>query len=376
MHAVLRKKLQSCAQNCIQWSHRNVSTQRFPYYARFVPTECLILFLVHDCCCQDHAPTSWTSIIWRSSIQATILGQVDLITGDANLSDNKGNKHAGIVIEVLEDVISTEWYHLQYFMVHAVCCSMQDVANEETDLDCALCVSLFYNNQQLTASDDQRPKPIVENGPYWEDYIHNELERPKYLTNFDWCRSYTDKNWHSPLMVRIHVHAKRRNKGKGSHHEQEEEHRYYGPYSRQSSSSYSYADSQHQESLWNTTKMGMSCNYSSPCSCVCSRKKPISDPVRFLIQQVQVPISRQRLLHCAQFFNVRGHLTRHSFVSEFVFSNSDFRFLACVHAQSMTLYVSLAVFIFQILFYWKKHAAVQFFFVSVCFLFFIFWETL
>ena len=117
-----------------------------------------------------------------------------MITGDANLSDNKGNKHAGIVIEVLEDVISVfnQILNQQNGITYNISWSMQSAApcktlpyNEETDLDCALCISLFYNNQQLTASDDQRPKPIVENGPYWEDYIHNELERPKYLTHFD-----------------------------------------------------------------------------------------------------------------------------------------------------------------------------------------------
>ena len=31
------------------------------------------------------------------------------------------------------------------------------------------------------------------------DYIHNELERPKQLSNFDLCLQHTDCAWHSPL---------------------------------------------------------------------------------------------------------------------------------------------------------------------------------
>ena len=67
-----------------------------------------------------------------------------------------------------------------------------------------MCISesLFYSKQD---SDSKRPTPYVAS----TDYIHNELERPKQLSNFDLCLQHTDCAWHSPLVVRISSHSTR-----------------------------------------------------------------------------------------------------------------------------------------------------------------------
>ena len=37
------------------------------------------------------------------------------------------------------------------------------------------------------------------------DYLHNVLERPRQLSNYDLCLRQTDCDWHRPFIVRIHV---------------------------------------------------------------------------------------------------------------------------------------------------------------------------
>ena len=37
------------------------------------------------------------------------------------------------------------------------------------------------------------------------DYLHNVLERPRQLSNYDLCLRQTDCDWHRPFIVRIHT---------------------------------------------------------------------------------------------------------------------------------------------------------------------------
>ena len=63
-----------------------------------------------------------------------------------------------------------------------------------------------------------RPEPLLASSRLAQDYIHNELERPKQLSNFDLCLKATDGDWHLPLIFRARAHATRnlRTRSQGS----------------------------------------------------------------------------------------------------------------------------------------------------------------
>ena len=51
--------------------------------------------------------------------------------------------------------------------------------------------------------------PLLGQSNLATDYIHNELERPKQLTNYDLRLRRTADDCHLPLIVRVHAHATR-----------------------------------------------------------------------------------------------------------------------------------------------------------------------
>ena len=74
--------------------------------------------------------------------------------------------------------------------------------NVNANLDCMLCISLFYNKQ---LSENERPPVLVPDRRLAHDYLHNILERPRQLSNYDLCLRQTDCDWHRPLIVRVHA---------------------------------------------------------------------------------------------------------------------------------------------------------------------------
>ena len=186
----------------------------------------------------------------RAIFAKALMSYVDFITGDFNLfanrqfkTDTGGTYIGGVVVEVLEDV------------VNATITQGSQTAN----LDCMLCVSIFYNRQGF---DTERPERITPHLHLAPDYIHNISERPRQLSCYDVCVKQTENDWHIPLIVRTSAYATRNKRTRGQHsqdlrHQRYREYwyrsernqpsysRYYGghqrqdhgPYSRSSSSS-------------------------------------------------------------------------------------------------------------------------------------------
>ena len=44
------------------------------------------------------------------------------------------------------------------------------------------------------------------------DYLHSIAERPRQLSNYDFCLGQTDCDWHLPLIVRVHAFHLRNNR--------------------------------------------------------------------------------------------------------------------------------------------------------------------
>ena len=165
-----------------------------------------------------HNALSLVKLHLRVIFAKALFQQTDFITGDFNLfcnrqfhSDTGGIYWGGIVVEVLEDTISTMNRHLKFPITYNISSStsardvylqMQE-GDRGAGMDCMLCISLFYNKQQST----DRPIPTYRNMS--TDYLHNVLERPKRLTNLDLCLRQTDGDWHPPLIVRVSSHSTR-----------------------------------------------------------------------------------------------------------------------------------------------------------------------
>ena len=146
-----------------------------------------------------------------------LLAQVDFITGDFNLFCNRqfstdlgGSIYGGLVIEVLEDAVKEMNRHLLHRITYNVSSStpakevfeFMEHGNVNANLDCMLCISLFYNKQ---LSEKERPPTLVPDRELAHDYLHNILERPRQLSNYDLCLRQTDCDWHRPLIVRVHA---------------------------------------------------------------------------------------------------------------------------------------------------------------------------
>ena len=146
-----------------------------------------------------------------------LLAQVDFITGDFNLfcnrqflSDIGGSAYGGLVIEVLDDAVR----HLNTHFLHKVTYNVSsstpasevydfmEHGNINVNLDCMLCISLFYNKQQ---PENERPPTLIPDRELAHDYLHSIAERPRQLSNYDLRLGQTDCDWHRPLIVRVHA---------------------------------------------------------------------------------------------------------------------------------------------------------------------------
>ena len=140
------------------------------------------------------------------------MSYTDFITGDFNLfanrqfkTDRGGTCIGGVVVEVLEDVVATMNEHLNWknkitFNISSST-PPQDVFDTITqgsqtgNLDCMLCVSVFYNRQGF---DTDRPGRITPHLHLAPDYLHNVSERPRQLSCYDVCLKPSDNDWHIP----------------------------------------------------------------------------------------------------------------------------------------------------------------------------------
>ena len=98
---------------------------------------------------------------------------------------------------------------------------------EQQDIDCMICISLFYNKQEATTD---RPERISPDSHFF-DYCHSDLERPKQLSSYGLYLQSSDQAWHSPLVCRINAHCfkNQRTRSDQSHKKRlarEEEHGY------------------------------------------------------------------------------------------------------------------------------------------------------
>ena len=216
----------------------------------------------------------------RAIFAKALMSYTDFITGDFHLfanrqfkTDRGGAYIGGIVVEVLEDVVSAMNEHLepQKKITFNISSSTppQDVfdtittqGSQSGNLDCMLCISVFYNRQGY---DTARPAMITPHLHLAPDYLHNVSERPRQLSCYDVCLKPSDNDWHIPLIVRTSAYAthNKRTRGQfsqdlrnqryrdwqnrsyqyqqsryhGSHHRQD-----HGPYSRASSSTGKHLD--------------------------------------------------------------------------------------------------------------------------------------
>ena len=153
---------------------------------------------------------------------------VDFICGDFNQFANRqfsretgGSIFGGIVLEVLEDAIralNQQLWRENWITFNISSSSApQDVfdsvfANNHNEMDCMLCISLFYNKQKFQA---ERPPALTNEFSMSHDYIHSVSERPRQLTVYDLCLRATDTDWHSPLLVRVNSHALKNKRTRG-----------------------------------------------------------------------------------------------------------------------------------------------------------------
>ncbi len=146
-----------------------------------------------------------------------LLSQVDFITEDFNLFCNRqcstdlgGSMYGGIALEVLEDVVKETNKHLLHNITYTVSIStpakevfeFMQHGNINVNLDCMLCISVFYNKQ---LSEPERPPILIRARALAHDYLHDLLERSRQLSNYDICLRQTDCDSHRPLIVRMHA---------------------------------------------------------------------------------------------------------------------------------------------------------------------------
>ena len=153
---------------------------------------------------------------------------VDFICGDFNQFANRqfsretgGSIFGGIVLEVLEDAIralNQQLWRENWITFNISSSSApQDVydsvfANDHNEMDCMLCISLFYNKQKFQVD---RPPALTNEFSMSHDYIHSVSERPRQLTVYDLCLRATDTDWHSPLLVRVNSRALKNKRTRG-----------------------------------------------------------------------------------------------------------------------------------------------------------------
>ena len=146
-----------------------------------------------------------------------LLAQVDFITGDFNLfcnrqflSDLGGSVYGGLVMEVLDDAVRRLNRIFEHPVTYNVSSStpaselfdFMEHGNTNAEMDCMLCISLFYNKQRC----EERPPKLITQREIAHDYLHSISERPRQLSNYDMCLGQTDCDWHLPLIVRVHAH--------------------------------------------------------------------------------------------------------------------------------------------------------------------------
>ena len=164
----------------------------------------------------------------RAIFSKALQCMVDFICGDFNQFANRqfsketgGSIFGGIVLEVLEDAIRALNQQLwrEYMVTFNISSSSapQDVydsvfANTHGDIDCMVCISLFYNKQK---SHIERPPILLNEYTMSHDYIHSVSERPRQLTVYDLCLRFSDTDWHSPLLVRVNSHALKNKRTRG-----------------------------------------------------------------------------------------------------------------------------------------------------------------
>ena len=164
----------------------------------------------------------------RAIFSKALWCMVDFICGDFNQFANRqfsretgGSIFGGIVLEVLEDAIRATNQQLwrENWITFNISSSSapQDVfdsvfANNHNDMDCMLCISLFYNKQKFQV---ERPPVLTNEFTMSHDYIHSVSERPRQLTVYDLCLKATDADWHSPLLVRVNSHALKNKRTRG-----------------------------------------------------------------------------------------------------------------------------------------------------------------
>eukprot|EP00434_Breviolum_minutum_P039725 symbB.v1.2.035288.t1/scaffold4713.1/size41565/2 len=151
----------------------------------------------------------------RAIFSKALQCMVDFICGDFNQFANRqfsketgGSIFGGIVLEVLEDAIRALNQQLwrEYMVTFNISSSSapQDVydsvfANTHGDIDCMVCISLFYNKQK---SHIERPPILLNEYTMSHDYIHSVSERPRQLTVYD-LHSTTGKTGKTIGMIGI-----------------------------------------------------------------------------------------------------------------------------------------------------------------------------
>ena len=211
----------------------------------------------------------------RAIFAKALMSYTDFITGDFNLfanrqfkTDRGGTYIGGVVVEVLEDVVAAMNEHLdwQNKITFNISSSTppQDVfdtiaqGSQTANLDCMLCISVFYNRQKY---ETERPARISDDLHLAPDYLHSVSERPRQLLGYDVCLRPSDNDWHIPLIVRTSAYSTRNKRTRGQaaqdlrhqryreyqdrSYQYQQQSRYHGdwqdhgahPYSRSSSSS-------------------------------------------------------------------------------------------------------------------------------------------
>ena len=109
----------------------------------------------------------------RVIFSKALLSQVDFITGDFSLfcngqfsTDMAGSVYGGIALEVLEDAVRGMNAHLEQYITYNVSSwtpakdlfEFMQEGNLNVNLDCMMCISVFYNKQRSKA---ERPRPLV-----------------------------------------------------------------------------------------------------------------------------------------------------------------------------------------------------------------------
>ena len=164
----------------------------------------------------------------RALFSKALKCMVDFICGDFNQFANRqfsretgGSIFGGIVLEVLEDAIralNQQLWRENWISFNISSSSApQDVfdsvfANNHNEMDCMLCISLFYNKQKFQVD---RPPALTNEFSMSQDYIHSVSERPRQLTVYDLCLRFSDTDWHSPLLVRVNSHALKNKRTRG-----------------------------------------------------------------------------------------------------------------------------------------------------------------